>query len=214
MKYFVVLWRSILFYFLVTIMYRIMGKREIGELSMMDFTVSLFIAEMAAISIENYKTGIWLSLIPILILGGIQIILSHFSLKNKKLRDIIDGKPSIIIEQGIINLKEMKKQRYNLDDLLIQLRSQSIKSLQEVDYAILENNGKLSIFKKKDDLFHDYPLPIIIDGKIEEITLKRINKTKDWLNQSLKKNHVSLQDVFYGFYQKSQLYIIEKDKIK
>ena len=66
MKYFIVLWRSILFYFLVTIMYRIMGKREIGELSMMDFTVSLFIAEMAAISIENYKTGIWLSLIPIL----------------------------------------------------------------------------------------------------------------------------------------------------
>lgn len=214
MKYFIVLWRSILFYFLVTIMYRIMGKREIGELSMMDFTVSLFIAEMAAISIENYKTGIWLSLIPILILGGIQILLSHFSLKNKKIRDIIDGKPAIIIEQGNINLKEMKKQRYNLDDLLIQLRSQSIKSLQEVDYAILENNGKLSIFKKKDDIFHDYPLPIIIDGKIEEITLKRINKTKDWLNQSLKNNHVSLQNVFYGFYQKRQLYIIEKNKIK
>ena len=195
-------------------MYRIMGKREIGELSMMDFTVSLFIAEMAAISIENYKTGIWLSLIPILILGGIQILLSHISLKNRKIRDIIDGKPSIIIEKGNINLKEMKKQRYNLDDLLIQLRSQSIKSLQEVDYAILENNGKLSIFKKKDDLFHDYPLPIIIDGKIEEIALKRINKTKQWLNQSLKKNNVSIQDVFYGFYQKSQLYIIEKDKIK
>ena len=127
---------------------------------------------------------------------------------------MIDGKPSIIIEQGIINLKEMKKQRYNLDDLLIQLRSQSIKSLQEVDYAILENNGKLSIFKKKDDLFHDYPLPIIMDGRIDEKILKKINKSKNWLNQTLKKNHVSLKEVFYGFYQKKQLYIIEKDKIK
>ena len=144
MKYLIVSFRSIFFYTLITIVYRLMGKREIGELSIIDFIVSIFIAEMVAISIENYKSSIFLSIIPIAILVFLQILCSYLSLKNKKIRTLLDGEPSVIIEKGIINFKEMKKQRYNIDDLLTQLRGNSIKSIEEVDYAILETSGKLS----------------------------------------------------------------------
>ena len=104
-----------------------MGKREIGELSVIDLIVSLFIAELVAISIENYKESLFISLIPIIILVFLQCITSRISLKNKKVRDVIDGKPSVIINRGKINFKEMLKKRYNIDDILSQLRSQYIK---------------------------------------------------------------------------------------
>ena len=122
MKYFIVFYRSIFFYIIITIMYRIMGKREIGELSIMDFIVSIFIAEMVAISIENYNKSMLISIIPILVLVLLQIFLSHISMKSPKIRNLLDGKPSVIIEKGKVNFKEMKRQRYNLDDLLTQLR--------------------------------------------------------------------------------------------
>ena len=214
MKYFIILYRSIFFYILITIVYRIMGKREIGELSIMDFIVTIFIAEVAAISIENYDASILVSLIPITVLVFIQMSFSYASMKSTKIRNIVDGKPSIIISRGIVNFKEMQKQRYNLDDLLIQLRQQSIKSISDVDYAILETNGKLSIFRKEDDLNRSYPLPLIMDGRIDKGILIQINKTNKWLKQELEKENIILENIFYAFYKDNKLFIIEKDKIK
>ena len=190
-----------------------MGKREIGELSIIDFIVSIFIAEMVAISIENYKSSIFLSIIPIAILVFLQILCSYLSLENKKLRTLLDGEPTVIIEKGIINFKEMKKQRYNIDDLLTQLRGNSIKSIEEVDYAILETSGKLSIFKKNDDKNRNNPLPIIIDGKIDEEVLKKIDINKNWLLNEIYRQEVELNNIFYAFYKNKKLYIIEQDKI-
>ena len=200
MKYFTIFYRSIFFYILITVIYRIMGKREIGELSIMDFIVSIFITDMVVMSIENYKESIWLSLIPIFLLATIQIVFSYLSMKSKKVRDVVDGKPSIIMKKGKINFEEMKLQRYSLEDLLSQLRELSVKSLDEVDYAILETNGKLSLFLKKDDKKSTYPMPLILDGKIEDDTLNELNKTKDWLKKELNKQNVKLEDIFYCFY--------------
>ena len=210
MKYFIILYRSVFFYFIVTILYRIMGKREIGELSIMDFIVSLFIAELVAISIENYKSSIFMSLIPVLALSLIQISLSYLSIKNKKIRSILDGNPSVIIEKGKINFKEMKRQRYNIEDLLMQLRDNSIKSISDIDYAILETNGKLSIFKK--DKNSDYPLPLILNGIVDYNTLKKINKNERWLDVELDKLNVNKENIFYCFYENDNLYIIESKK--
>jgi uncharacterized membrane protein YcaP (DUF421 family) len=164
-----------------------MGKREIGELSIMDFIVSIFIAEMVAISIENYKSSILLSLIPIIALVLLQVIFSKISMRNEKIRNVVDGEPSVIINKGKINFKEMLKQRYNLDDLLMQLRSMSIKSIEEVDYAVLETSGKLSVFKKQDDKKHNYPLPLIVDGHLDDNVLVAINKSRNWLFNELEK---------------------------
>ena len=214
MKYFIVFYRSIFFYFLITIVYRIMGKREIGELSIIDFIVSIFIAELAAISIENYNSNMFLSIIPILTLVGTELLFAHLTMKNNKTRNIVEGEPSVIINRGKINFKEMLKQRYNLDDLLTQLRNNSIKSIEEVDYAILETSGKLSVFKKSDDPNSTYPLPLILDGNVDEEVLIQINRSRRWLNNELLKENIDLNNIFYAFYKNKELYIIEKDKIK
>lgn len=214
MRYFLVLGKSLLFYVLITIVYRIMGKREIGELSIMDLIVSIFIAELAAISIDNYKENVFLSIIPIGVLVILQIISAKVSFKNEKVRSVIDGNPSVIINRGKINFDEMLKQRYNLDDLLTQLRAKSIKSIEEVDYAILETSGKLSVFKSSEDKKHTYPLPVIIDGKIQEDVLIQIKKSKGWLEESLKKENYLLEDIFYGFYRDKRLFLIRNENIK
>ena len=214
MKYFIVFYRSILFYVLITLVYRIMGKREIGELSVIDFIVSIFIAELAAISIENYDSNMFLSIIPMLTLVGMELLFAYLSIKSNKARNIVDGEPSVIINRGKINFKEMLKQRYNLDDLLTQLRGQSIKSIEEVDYAILETSGKLSIFKRSEDPNSTYPLPLILDGKVDEDVLIQINKSKKWLENELLKEKIKNENIFYYFYKNNDLYIIEKDKIK
>ena len=214
MEYLTVLGRTLFFYVLITVIYRFMGKREIGELSIMDLIVSIFIAELAAISIDNYKESIFLSIIPMFILVIVQIIIAKVSLKSSDTRSVIDGEPSVIINRGKVNFKEMLKQRYNLDDLLTQLRAESIKSIEEVDYAILETSGKLSVFKREDDKERLYPLPVIIDGKIQEDVLIQIRKDKEWLNKSLEKKNFEVEDIFYAFYKNKELFLINKENIK
>ena len=214
MSFLIVLWKTLFFYFLIMIIYRIMGKREVGELSIMDLIVSIFIAELAAISIDNYKESIFLSVIPIVVLVVIQLVISRISLKSSMMRNILDGNPSVIIDRGKVNFKEMLKQRYNLDDLLVQLRSRGIKSIEEVDYAILETSGKLSVFKRSDDKSRSYPLPIVIDGKIQKDVLFQIGKDSMWLMEALNKEGYLLEDVFYGFYQKKRLFLIRKEAVK
>lgn len=214
MEYVVVIFRSILFYIIITLAYRFMGKREVGELSVMDFIVSLFIAELAAISIENYKDDMLLSILPIVTLVLIQLCVAYMSLKVTGVRKTVDGEVSVIINRGKINFEEMLKQRYNLDDLLTQLRAQSIKSIEEVDYAILETSGKLSVFKREDDPDRTYPLPVILDGKVQEDVLIQIRKDISWLNRKLDEENFKLGDIFYGFYQKNRLFLIKRENIK
>ncbi len=205
-----VLIRTIFFYFFILVMFRIMGKREVGQLGIIDLIVSILIAELVAISIENINDSIFNTIIPIASLVGLELLLGFISLKSKKFRTFFDGAPSIIIDRGKVNYKEMVRQRYTIDDLLFELRQKGIKSLENIEYALLEANGKLSIFEKKlTDT--NYPLPLIIDGQIQYSTLSKINKTRIWLEYILKKKHIDLNEVFYCFYKKTNLYIIKKD---
>lgn len=208
---FTILYRTIFFYLLVVIAYKIMGKREVGELSVFDFIISLLIAELISISIENYNESIWFAILPICILVAFQILFSFIALKNNKFRDVVDGKESVIIQNGKLNFKEMTKQRYNLSDLLLQLREMQVRSIEEVDYAILETSGRLSVFKKDDKDNKTFPLPLILDGEIQEDNLKYINKNKKWIKDILNKKKVKLDKVFYAFYKENEVYIIKKD---
>jgi uncharacterized membrane protein YcaP (DUF421 family) len=182
--------RTLFIYFLIIIIFRMMGKREIGKLSIIDFVVSIMIAELAVISIEDPKIPMLNSLVSILVLVGIQLLLAVISLKNRKMREMVDGKPSLIIKEGKVDEHEMKKQRYNFDDLLTQLRENNIRSLNEVEFGILETTGKLSVIKKDEDsegLPFQMVLPLILDGKIIEDNLEKMDKTSFWLRQELKK---------------------------
>lgn len=214
MDYFIILYRTLFFYVVITIIYRFMGKREIGQLGIVDLIVSILIAELAAISIDNRNESIFLSIVPIVALVVIQIGMSFISLKCAKVRNLFDGNPSVIINSGKLNFREMVKQRYNLEDLLTQLREKHIRSIEEVDYAVLETSGKLSVFKKNSKLVGQYPLPLILDGIIDEDTLRQIKKKKSWVLEVLEKDNVSLEEVFYAFYRKDKLYIIKDSDLR
>ena len=209
MDYLLILLKTLFFYFAIVIFYRFMGKREVGELSIIDLIVSILIAELAAISIEKYNTSIFLMLLPIVVLVILQILLAKVSLKSDKVRSLLDGDASVIIDNGKVNFKEMIKQRYNLEDLLTQLRARNVKSIEEVEYAILETSGKLSVFTKDANNSGPYPLPLILDGKIQKMTLKKIRRKEKWLNELLASKKVKLDDVFYAFYKDNQLFIIK-----
>lgn len=207
MKYILILSKTFIFYILMMVIYRMMGKREVGELKIGDLVVSMLLANIVAMGIENYNDNILITVFPIVLLSVMQIILSKFAFKYEKVRVFIDGEPSVIINRGKVNFSEMLKQRYNLDDLLMELRSNGIKSIEEVDYAILEVSGKLSIFKK--DMDKEYPLPVILDGKVDEDVLMQIGKNKEWLEGVIEKEGYSLKEIFYGFYRNEELFFIK-----
>ena len=199
--------RTLFMYFFIIVVYRIMGKKEVGQLSIIDLIVSILIAELVAIAIEAEKS-IFLSIIPITILTITQITISYITLKNEKIRDLIDGKPTIIIKNGKLNFKEMSHLRYSLDDLVTQLRLQGVKSIEHVKYAVLENNGNLSVFSDE-----DYPLPLILDGVIDYKVLADIDKDYSWLKNVIDKKQIELSEVFYAFYTHNKLFIITKDEL-
>lgn len=202
--------KTLVLYFFIVVVYRVMGKKEVGKLSIIDLIVSILIAELAAISIEEADRSILTSIIPIVVLVVIQISISFISLKSVSLRKLIDGNPIVIIKDGKLNFKDMTKLRYTIDDLIAQLREQGIKSIEEVNYAVLENNGKLSVFENS----KDYPLPIIIDGNIDYDVLKDMKKDKKWIYKILDNNNITLDNVFYAFYTKNKTYIIKKDELE
>lgn len=208
--YLTIIIKTILLYLFIIIAYRIMGKKEVGQLSIIDLIVSILIAELAAISIEQNDSSILVSIIPITCLVIIEVLFSYISLKYPKWRKIIDGNPIVIIKKGKLNFEAMKKLRYSLDDLISQLREQGIKNVEEVNYAVLENNGKLSIFEKETE----YPLPIIMDGIIDKDVLKDMNKDEKWVYEILKKKNLKLENIFYAFYTKNKTYIIKKEELK
>lgn len=208
--YFNLILKTFILYFFIVLMYRIMGKKEVGKLSIIDLIVSILIAELAAISIENSDKSVFFSIVPIIVLVAIEMSVSYITLKNPKIRKIVDGNPTVIVKKGKVDFKEMSKLRYSIDDLITQLRGKEVKSIEEIDYAVLENNGTLSVFKKS----KDYPMPIIIDGNIDYEVLKGMNKNVKWISDILKSKNISLDDVFYAFHTKDRTFIIKKSELQ
>ena len=213
MELFTVMFRTLFFYFFITLAYRIMGKREVGQLGIIDLIVSILIAELVAISIENSSDSIMLTIAPILLLVILELLLAYISIKSRTFRTIFGGKPSLIIVNGKINYHEMVKQRYSVDDLLLSLRQKEIRNIEEVEYAFLEPNGKLSIFKYNFfKIKSSYPMPLIVDGTIQDKALKYIHKNKIWLENELKKKKLKVKDVFYAFYKGGKIYLVKRDE--
>ena len=213
MEYINICIRTSLFYFFILLIYRIMGKREVGQLGIIDLIVSILIAELAVLSIEELDKSIFISIVTILTLTLLQTILAYFSLKKPKFRILLDGNPSLIIKNGKVNFKEMTKQKYNLDDLLVQLREKGFKSIEEIEYAILENNGTLSVFAYEEEKDNYLPLPLILDNKIQEDTLKHLHKDSKWVLNLLDKRNINIEDVFYAFYKDKNVFIIKNDDL-
>ncbi len=206
---FVLVIKTIILYFTIALAYRIMGKKELGQLSVIDFIVTILMAEIAAISIEDKDFSMMKSIIPIISLVVIQVSLSYISMKSSGFRNILDGKPTVIIKSGKLVFSEMAKLKYTLDDLLSQLREKGVENIEKVDYAVLENDGKLSVFQN----VKDYPFPLVMDGELDKKILKEIGKSESWFNNLLKENKINVEDIFYAFYRNKKTYIIKKSDL-
>lgn len=201
---FSVIYKCLIVYFILFISLRFMGKREIGQVSLFDFAIILVIADILVIGIEEDNEHFLYYLIVTIVLAIIQRLLAFILLKFKKLRKFLDGKESVLIYDGKLNVKEMRKQRYNMDDLITQLRINSVASIKEVKYLILENNGKVSIFKYQDNPKN--PFPLIVSGKIEEDNMKLLGLNIHWIKKKLQ--GIKIKEVYYASLENDELYVV------
>jgi uncharacterized membrane protein YcaP (DUF421 family) len=190
---------------------RMMGKKQIGELEPFELVIALMISELATFPMQDIRIPILHAIVPITTLLFLQVSTSFLELKSENARKILTGSPSILINNGKIDILELRYQRFNINDLLEELRLKGYFDLSDIQYAILETSGELSILPKtkktnatKEDLNiklpeQVLPVPLIIDGNINYQNLKLLEKDEAWLNHLLKKNNIDCaKDVFIG----------------
>lgn len=205
---FQIIYKTILCYFFILFCLKIMGKREIGEISAFDIVVFFIISELFSLSLNEPEHSILRSIIPVSIIVLLQLVTALISLYVPKFRSLMEGKKSYLIYKGVIQQNEMKRQRYTIEDLMAQLRMKEIQTPQDVEYAILENNGELTIIKK-DNCIMLSPDPLIMDGKINKTALARITKDEVWLVEELKKlGFIDVSKLFLVLYLKNGLYVV------
>jgi uncharacterized membrane protein YcaP (DUF421 family) len=217
--------RTIFLYFVILLTFRFMGKRKIGQLSLVDLVVNIMIAELCVLAIEQPQAPMSRTITPIVLLLSIQVLMALFTLKSQSFRHLIDGKPATIIKNGEIDEQQMRKQRYNFDDLMVQLREQNVRSVGDVEFAFLEIDGKLSVIKKDptptpDTHFEQalnpdpLPLPLVLDGVIQKKHLQTLGKNPFWLRQELKRiGYKEIKNISYCILDENgTFYIDEKHK--
>lgn len=199
----VVFTRALVLYIIVVISMRIMGKRQIGQLQPYELAIAIMISELAAVPMQNTGIPLINGIIPILTLLVAQLTMSLLSLKSVRARAIICGKPTILVEKGRIKEEELRKEMYTINDLLEQLRIKDYPNIADVEYAILETNGQLSVIPKSQkrpvnpqdmNIKTDYEgiiIDAIIDGSIMENNLKIAGKDAKWLIKEIRKQHLN-----------------------
>jgi uncharacterized membrane protein YcaP (DUF421 family) len=198
----VVFIRSIILYIAVLIALRVMGKGEIAEMNAFDLVITLLIAEVAAIPMQDNSIPMIYGVASITGLVFIEILISYITLKSRTLSKIISGNAAILIHKHKLDYKQLKKERISIEELLEELRTQGYFSLRDIQYAILETDGSLSIVpspsydSSKTSEFKHLPLPVIIDGKTIKSNLNELNKDDSWISKLLKSNNIkSVKDI-------------------
>ena len=221
----VALIRTIVLYAFIIFAIKMMGKRQISDLQTSELVITILISNIAAIPMQNTAQPLLTGIIPILVLICCEISASFLMLKNLKIRQLICGKPIIVINEGKIDQKAMEYLRLSTEDLSEQLRQLDVFSLDDVWFAIMETNGQMSVMKKSekqppDAMTLKLKVPdgeletvVVSDGIISESSLQRCDLSKDWLSEIFEKEKVKLEDIFIMTAKKSKQYkIIKKEK--
>ncbi|MFU0833622.1 MAG: DUF421 domain-containing protein [Oscillospiraceae bacterium] len=219
--------RTLLLYAVVILAVRLMGKRQISELQTSELVVTLLISDIASIPMQDSGQPLASGLIPIAALVMFEIVISALMVKSSKFRKLICGKPIIVINDGVIQQNEMKRLRMTTEDLCEQLRQKDVFSIQDVAYAIVETNGKMSVIKKPDK---EQPtagmlavaLPdtgietvVISDGVVSQFSLQLCGKTTEWLYGVLKGQNLDVHDIFLMTANtKGDFFIVQKEGAK
>lgn len=228
-----ILLRTLFTYFFMIILLRVMGKRELGKLSVFDVVISIMLAEMAVLAIDQIDRPAIYFYAPMILIGILEVGMAYFSMKSKKFRDVVDGSADMIIEHGQIREEAMRRNRLNLDDLMVHLRQKNINNLADVEFAILEPTGQMSVFPKtsknpvtREDLhladpkpkaevsFQGPPIPLILDGVIQDEALRKIGQNTFWLKKEIRKHGIkNVKEIsFCSIDSQGNLFIDRKDK--
>ncbi len=203
--------RTVMMYIAVTVAIRLMGKRQIGDLQPNELVITLLISEIAAIPLQDINQPVLVGILAISVLIILEIISSVISLKSISLRKIMNGKSVVIIKNGTVDQKAMQDVRMTVLDLLELLRAKDIFELSDVNYAVLEVNGELSVLKNEKPKT-GLPLPVIADGKIINESLNALNVDKKEIMSILNKKALSEKDVFLLMLDRyGNITIIKKD---
>ena len=186
--------RTILIYMILLAVMRLSGKRQIGEIQTSELVTTFLLSDIASYPLTDPAIPLLNAVIPIFTIIPLEIIFSFLTTKSARLKKILDGNPSFIVVHGKIQKQEMSRARLSMEDLLCELRLKNIASVSDVDYAILEQNGQISVFQKKDEpLSH----ALVIDGILNQTLLKKIGKNKHWLDRIMKEKNIrDLHNIF------------------
>ena len=217
--------RSILLYIIVLIVMRVMGKREIGQLQPFELAISIMIADLASIPMADVGIPISNGIIPILGLLVMHLIISFMNIKSMKIRGVVCGKPSILIYRGKIDEKAIKKERCTLNELHERWRGNNVFNLGDVEYAILETSGQITVIQKTNkrttipedfNIMPEYegiPYDLVVDGKIMYENLKQIGKNEIWLEKQVEKFKMKPEEALIVTYDgKGQIFCQKKEK--
>lgn len=220
--------KSTILYLFVILSMRLMGKRQMGELQPFEFVISIIIADMVATPLANSGIPITYGIIPTVILLCLHSLLTYLCMKSEKARAIFSGRPSFIISKGLFDRQELKKNSLNINDILEQVRAKDVADINDIYYAVLETNGKLSLILRPNKLpltpndIDFKPLnkgfyyAVILDGKVHEKNLDAVNVSEDSLITEITKHGIKdVSDVFYATINEvKELYLQTKDGTK
>lgn len=221
----VTFFRTIVIYFFIILAFKIMGKRQVGELQPSELVITILISNIASLPIEDIHIPILGGIIPIFVLVCMEVFFSFTFLKFPRFREVVTGKPVIVIKDGKIDQKALQEMRFTLQDLFEELRGKDVFDYREIDVAIVETNGNLSIYKKtpyqettKEDIGADTKIThpsyaIVNDGIVSTEGLKNCNLNEKWLYNILDENNVNLKDIFLLVSDSSANYKIVKKEI-
>lgn len=218
--------RAIVLYLIVLVVMRLMGKREIGQLQPFELAISIMIADLASIPMTEIGIPIFNGIVPILGLLVMHLIISLINLKSLKAREIICGKPSILIYRGKINEKELKKERFTINELEERLRGNNVVNLGDVEYAILETSGQVTVIQKPEkrntipedfNIVPEYegiPYDLVVDGKVMNKNLKAIGKNYNWLKKQVEKFNIKPEEALVVTIDgKGQIFCQKKEEV-
>lgn len=200
--------RTVIIYFLLVVLMRIMGKRQLGELELSELIVTFMLSEIATVPITDSEKPIISILIPIITLAALEIFSSLIMLKIPAVKRLMTSAPSVVISKGVINIKAMRRSRISIDELMCQIRQNGVFDISEVDYAILEENGRMSIIPKaiyRQPDMHDLNLKcrdrgvmhiIISDRRPNDYGLALTGHDREWLDSTMSQLGIKIKDIF------------------
>lgn len=203
--------RTAVFYFVTMVAMRIMGKRQIGQFEPTELVVTIMISELATMPIQDLDSPIVNTLISIFSLVGLEILISVLSLKSQAMRHSVSGKYSILIDEGKINVEEMKRVQLTVDELMEELRQNGVLNPEEVRYCVLETSGKMSVFTKEKTKKNSFPLVLVSDGKPVKNNLQRMEITRKDLEKLVSSKYgLKIGDLLILLYEEERITAVKK----